>query len=170
MTFTIDGFAYCGAVVLGAVFLVAAAGKFAWPADTRANFARLGLPAPGVLAVAVPAAELVAAVLLFAYPVAGGAWSLVLLAAFTGALVRSLRRGVDAPCGCLGSPRATTPLTWRSVVRNAGLASLAALALLGEPGLPTAPEMAACAVLVAAAIGAFRATEPRRRPRPSLSR
>lgn len=170
MTFTLDGFAYCCALVLGAIFVVSAGGKLAWPADTRANFARLGLPAPAALAVAVPVAELVAGILLFAYPVAGGALALVLLGAFTAALVQLLRRGVDAPCGCLGSPRATVPLTWRSVVRNGGLAALALAALLATPNLPSAPEMAAVAIVVVAAWLAFHAGQPDPRRRPSITR
>jgi hypothetical protein len=164
VTFSLAGFGYACAVVLAAVFLVSGAAKLAWPAVTRANFARLGLPRPAALAIVVPAGELVAAILLLAFPVAGGLWSLAMLAVFSAALARLLRRGVDQPCGCLGSPRDTTPLSWRSLVRNAALALLAVAALFAEPGLPTAPEIAVTAVVVAGGWAALVALRP---PRPA---
>jgi hypothetical protein len=162
MTFSLAGFGYACALVLAGVFLVSGAAKLAWPTETRANFDRLGLPRPGVLAVAVPVAELLAALLLFAFPPVGAIWTLVMLAAFSAELAVLLLRGVDEPCGCLGSPRDTTPLTWRALVRNGALALLACAALFAEPGLPSAPEIAVTALAVGAGWIALAVLRPRR--------
>ena len=61
------------AVVSAVVWALAAAGKVARHRDTVTAFAGLGLPGAGVLAVAVPAAELAVAAALLVRPEAGGA-------------------------------------------------------------------------------------------------
>jgi hypothetical protein len=147
---TMGGFGYACAVVLAGVFMAGGAAKLAWRRETRANFTQLGLPRPDVLAVGVPIVELVLAVLLLAFPVVGGVLSLLALAVFTAVLAHLLRGGTRAPCGCIGSPRDATPLSGRAIVRNGGLAALAVAALCAEPNLPSAPEIALTAFVVAA--------------------
>lgn len=146
VTFTLTGFAYTCALVLAGVFLVGGASKLAWRQETRAAFVELGLPHPELVARVLPFVELALGVTLIALPVAGGAAALVMMAVFSTVLVRLLRRGVDAPCGCIGSPRDSAPLSRRSLLRNAGLAALAVMALFAVPTLPSAAEIAVTAV------------------------
>jgi len=115
------------AVVLAAVFAFAAVAKAMRRRETVAAFEGLGLPAPGVLAAVVPAAELVIALTLLARPQIGAALALAALAAFTSVIVRALRRGVDTGCGCFGS-RHNAPVNPSDVVRNGLLAAFAVLA------------------------------------------
>ncbi len=122
-------FGYGCALVLAAVFVRAGAAKLARPGRTAAGFAALGLPAPAPLAWAVPAAELVTAVLLVASPQVGGALALAVLVVFTGVVVSAVRRGVTAGCTCFGAVSAK-PVSARDIVRNLVLAGLAAAAWL----------------------------------------
>jgi hypothetical protein len=163
MTFTLAGFGYSCALVLAFVLLVSGAAKLAWRRETRDNFAAIGLPRPDLVAAVLPFVELGLALLLFAFPPIGGVLSLVVLAAFTATLARLLRRGVDAPCGCVGSPRRAAPLSWRSLLRNGALALLAVAALFAEPTWPSAPEIAATALLVAAGWVGLNLLKPRSR-------
>ena len=119
---------YLCALVLAAVFVWAAAAKLARPKGTAAGFSALGLPAAHALAWAVPAAELVTAVLLVAVPRVGGLIALTVLAVFTAVLARALRRGAAVGCPCFGAI-STKPVSWRGVMRNLALAVLAAAAL-----------------------------------------
>jgi hypothetical protein len=99
--------------------------------------------------VAVVAGECAAVVLLTLGP--GGApgfvLTLLLLAAFTVGIVRTLRTGTKASCACFGA--STAPIGRRHVIRNGVLLVLAgfglAVALAGTP----APTQAA-GVLIAA--------------------
>ncbi|MFJ6195515.1 MauE/DoxX family redox-associated membrane protein [Micromonospora sp. NPDC092111] len=59
--------------------------------------------------------------------IAGSVLAGVLLAAFTAAVLATVRRGRRAPCRCFGA--SDTPLGWRHVVRNLGLTAAAALGL-----------------------------------------
>ncbi|MFE5086843.1 MauE/DoxX family redox-associated membrane protein [Streptomyces mirabilis] len=111
----------------------------------------MGVPArlSRLLAVAVVVGECAAVVLLALGP--GGApgfvLTLLLLAAFTIGIVRTLRSGTKASCACFGA--STAPIGRRHVVRNTVLLALAvcglAAALAGTP----APTQAA-GVLIAA--------------------
>ena len=124
-----EGFGFVCALVLAAVFVWAAAAKFARPNVTTEGFRSLRLPAPGGLAWGVPAAEVVTAVLLVAVPPAGGVVALVLLAAFSLVIARALRLGLTTPCGCFGATSAK-PVSSRDLVRNGLLACLALAALV----------------------------------------
>lgn len=53
----------------------------------------------------------------------------LLLAAFTGALVRAIRRGVSTSCRCFGR-LSSAPLTGRQVARNGAIGALVVLGLL----------------------------------------
>jgi uncharacterized membrane protein YphA (DoxX/SURF4 family) len=131
--------AYVTALGLAVVFAWAGAVKLARPAETAATFRALRLPAPRALARAVPAAELLLALLLVAAPRVGAVAALGMLAVFTAVLLQRLRQGSQVSCGCFGSAR-TAPLSATDLVRNALLAGIAALALVAPgavvPSLP----------------------------------
>jgi hypothetical protein len=139
--------------LLGALLVWAAVAKIRRPDFTRESFARLGLRWPDSLAVAVPAVELVVAVLLVAWPPAGGAAALVLFVAFTVVLVRVVRSGAHVGCACFGSPRVES-VSWADVVRNVGLVVMSVLAMSAPAaGWPGIAALAVTAAFVVA--GAF---------------
>lgn len=120
---------------LALVFAAAVVGKLVWPGGLTGLGAtlRVGLHVPARLArpaaVALVAAEGVVAVLI-AVPttttaglLAGG----LLSAGLTAGTVVLARRTEALPCRCFGSGSA--PVTWSTVLRNAGLTALAAAAL-----------------------------------------
>ena len=149
-----DDVARAAAIVLAAVFAVAAVAKLRQPATTTSSFAALGLPSPSVLTYAVPAVEAVLAVALVIAP-APAAWAaVVLLAAFTVVLARAIAKGTGAPCACFGSARrATEPVSGVELVRNAMLAALAIVATgapAGDTGVPSLPALVIVTVAVAA--------------------
>lgn len=160
------GAASVAAVLLSAVFAWAALAKALRRAPTAAAFAELGVPAPGVLAVLVPAGEAVVAALLVLRPDVGAALALAALAAFTLVVVRALSRGAAGGCGCFGSRRAE-PVSPADVVRNGFLAAFAAVATgtnhLVRPGVPAV--LAMVAVVAAAAGGQVVARRALGRPR-----
>jgi len=65
------------------------------------------------------------------------AGSALLLAVFTGAIVRAMRRGAAVPCRCFGASK--TPLGRRHLVRNAVLLVAAALGLATALAAGSAP-------------------------------
>ena len=147
---------YLAALVLAAVFVVAAGAKIARAGNTATAFATLGVPRPAAVARLVPGAELAVAVLLIAVPRAGGVAGLVLLATFTVFLLRALRSGVEAPCRCFGGVR-EAPISAADVWRNAMLAVLAVAATgTTEPHAPSVPAFALVAAAVTAGFAALR--------------
>jgi uncharacterized membrane protein YphA (DoxX/SURF4 family) len=148
---TAPGIGYAAAVVLAAVFAVAAIGKLRDPEGTAADFDALGVPRPRTMALFVPLAELSVAALLLIVPAAGALGALVTLAFFTAFLVGRVRAGVRAPCACFGSNR-RDPLSWVQIVRNVGLGALAAVALATDRPQRSSPaDIAVVLALVAAA-------------------
>lgn len=127
---------------LVAVFATAAVAKMRRPASAELH--RLGLPAPRLLAAALPAVELAVVALLIARPRIGAAAAVVLLAAFTRVLARAVAEGQELSCGCFGSAAGRT-VSWATVARNGVLLSLGALAVAGSGW--TAPDAAAVAVV-----------------------
>lgn len=158
----VSGVGTAAALLLAGVFAGAGTAKLRRRAATARTFRALRLPAPGALAVAVPAAELGTAVLLVVAPVAGGVAALVALAAFTAVLVAALRRGDTVACGCFGSA-GTDAVSAAELVRNALLAVAAAAALTAGPGvippagavpqLPAVPLPALPAVVLVSTAG-----------------
>jgi methylamine utilization protein MauE len=146
-------------LILAGVMGWAATSKVLRPSRWRRSLAIHGLPRPLELgaAVAVPAVEAGAAVLLVTGRVAGGAMlSLGLLAAFTVALVRVRRRvGSRVPCGCFGSSE--TRDVRLLLARNAGLALMAgtALATAGRTSSPAVPHGSDLLPALLAVVGAF---------------
>ena len=99
------------------------------------HLAAYGVPQAllAVAAVALPAIELIAALLLFTpWRTAGAALAFTLLALYGAAMAQALVRGRRLDCGCGGEPLA---VSWALVLRNAVLAAVAALA-----GAPMAPR------------------------------
>jgi hypothetical protein len=111
----------------------------------------------GAVAAGVPLAEsAVPALAAAGLPGLGGAWGLLLLVGFSGAVVRArLLQGRDVPCGCLGRVRRRD---YRLLLaRNAALAALAAGVALRPPAVtgalgPPGPGEALPAVLAALAV------------------
>ena len=58
--------------------------------------------------------------------------SLVLLIVFTGGIVINLLRDTSFSCGCFSASPTAKPMTWLSVVRNAGLIMLTIMALIAK--------------------------------------
>src|SRR5215213_9288078 len=129
-------------LLLAGVFILAGVGKLADLPGFRATLRGFGVgerPAR-IGAIALPIAELATAAALLVQPWAtwGAAAALLLLAAFTGAMVNALARG-DAPdCGCLGALH-SAPVGRRQVARNAVLAAAAVFVLVAGPGSAIAP-------------------------------
>ncbi len=111
--------------------MVAGVAKFADPAGTRTAVGEFGAPASLVrsLAVVIPLAELVVAVLLVYGPTRtiGGVGALGLLALFSGAIAVRLARGQAPDCHCFGQLH-SAPVSWKTLVRNGVLATLAGVA------------------------------------------
>lgn len=124
-------------VILGMVFVVAAADKLGTPetfARAIANYQLLPLELVNVPAVILPWLELLVGLMLLcglrvrtAALVAG-----MLLVTFTGALVSALVRGLDIHCGCF-SQTAAQRIGWGRVVEDIGLLALAALLMVWTP-------------------------------------
>jgi peroxiredoxin/uncharacterized membrane protein YphA (DoxX/SURF4 family) len=117
-------------LVLAAVFAVAGLAKLRDPRGSRKSLLDFGVPgvlAP-MLAVLLPLAELACAVaLLFAAWVVPGAEGVAaLLALFIAAIAVSLARGRAPDCHCFGQ-LSSSPVSWRTLVRNAALLVLAVL-------------------------------------------
>lgn len=125
-------------VVLAAVFLSAAWAKWRDPAGTRTGAVDLGVPdrwAGGVarvlpMAEAVVVVSLAVGVVIRPVAVVGAGAALTLLAAFTVAVVRTLRAGRSPRCHCFGS-RGGSPIGADTVVRNLALSALALVVLIG---------------------------------------
>ncbi len=117
------------AIVVAAVFLLAAVTKLARPASWRAQAADLRVPAP--MAAVVPYVEaVIGALLLVQFQRQFVAWcAVVVLVSFTGLLAVRLAQGERPPCACFGSWSAQ-PIGARSIVRNVAFISVAAAAAL----------------------------------------
>jgi hypothetical protein len=143
---TVDGVAYAAALLLAAIFAVAAFSKLRDREGTVESFRQLGVPNPEPAAGLLPLPELAAAFLLVLVPAVGGIVVLVLLAFFTTFLVDRLRSGVEAPCACFGAS-SDRPLSWLTLGRNLLLAVLAVATLFTmRPARPTLVDVAIVAV------------------------
>lgn len=106
------------AAAVGAVLAFAGASKATGFVAWRENVRGHGLP--GVVAIVVPAAELVLGSCLVVLPLSGpviGA-SVLLLAGFGVYLAMLVARGSPTGCACFGS-RSSAPPRWADVGRNA---------------------------------------------------
>jgi uncharacterized membrane protein YphA (DoxX/SURF4 family) len=116
-------------ILLGLVFLVSGSSKVAagpaWPEQAR------GLGAPEAVVPVLPWVEIALGAVLvmqLGEPIAV-VIAFVLLAAFTGLIVRRLMEGQHPACACFGA-WSTKPLGAGHVVRNVGFMVLAVVSLL----------------------------------------
>lgn len=148
------------ALAVAAVLLAAAVGKLVHRERTVAGFVRLGLPAPAVLAWAVPMTEAAVAAALLAVPAWGGVLAFALLAGFTAYLTALVRSGGTVACGCFGS-RGDRPVSGVDLIRNALLLGAAALAAASPGGLRLdVPAVVMASAGVAVVALAFRRVAP----------
>jgi hypothetical protein len=125
----VDTVGRIAAVLLGAVFVVAAVSKIvagtAWVTQAR----ELGAPTP--VATALPGVELVLGALLVAGIAAPipAVLAALLLVAFSVAIARQLVDGRHPPCACFGA-WSQRPLGEGHLLRNAVLIVLALIAIL----------------------------------------
>lgn len=121
--------ATASSILLGVVFLVSGASKVA----SRAEWNRLALEfgAPAIVRRALPWVEIVLGALLVVNlgRRAAAVAALMLLAAFTAAILVHLRRGEHPSCACFGA-WSSRPLGPGQVARNVLLMGLCLLAML----------------------------------------
>jgi hypothetical protein len=135
-------------LLVGGVFLYAAATKLPDMAGFAVDVANFRLLPPGLVpfaAAAVVGLELLVGALLLAGVWVGPAATLAtaLLALFIGGLAQALLRGIDLDCGCFGAGERAS---WWTVLRDAGFllpALLLALAARAGREARRAPERAA---------------------------
>jgi uncharacterized membrane protein YphA (DoxX/SURF4 family) len=125
-------------LVLGIMWLVAAAGKFGLRASRAEAVAGLGflpLPAAAAVGAALPWVELaLGGLLLVGKWTTAAAWvSAGLLFLFSGAIVINLARGREVECNCFGQFGGGR-MSWRSVGRNLCLLGAALMTALSHSG------------------------------------
>ena len=115
-------------LLLSVTFLVAGGAKLADPAGGRQALIGFGVPSrlTPVLALALPLAELVVALALIPVPSAwfGAVGALSLLLLFVFAIGINLALGRTPDCHCFGQLH-SAPAGWSTLLRNAGLTSIA---------------------------------------------
>ncbi len=117
-------------LLLGGAFVLAGASKLAaggsWPTQAR------DLGAPAIVVTPLPWVEMSVGALLIVqvFAVVAAVAAITMLLAFSIMIVARLREGRRPPCACFGAWSAT-PIGPRHLVRNAALAALGVLAMLG---------------------------------------
>jgi peroxiredoxin len=153
-----DSVVLAARLLLAAVFLVAAVGKFLDLNGSRSSLVGFGVPerVAGVLGTLLPVAELAVAIALVPRPSAqvGAAGALALLLLFCAGIGNALRKGEAPSCNCFGAIH-SAPASGRTLARNAGLAVVALIALAWGtgPALDAWIGDRTAAELVAVAIG-----------------
>ena len=135
-------------LVLAGVFVVSAVAKLRDRAGSRQAVEAFAVPAPlvGLVAAGLPVAELACAVLLVLpdpFATVGAAGSLVMLLAFTAAIVVNLVQGKHPECHCFGDLGGDSGISWMTVVRNAVLSTLAIVSFIGTGDLRSVPAVLA---------------------------
>ena len=132
-------------ISLAGLFAVAGIAKLRDVAGSRQALIDFGVPvaAAGVLGLALPLAELVVAIALFASPTVpyGAAAALALLLTFIAGIARSLAQGRAPNCHCFGQ-LSSEPVGRGVLVRNVVLAAMAAAVLIVHWNSP-APSLVA---------------------------
>ena len=122
-------------LVIAGVFAVAGIAKLMDRGGTRRAVVAFGTPKPlaGALAIGLPLAELIVAVLLVPASTAvyGAIGALLLLGLFSAAIAWNLARGRSPDCHCFGQLH-SSPASWKTFARNVVLAGIAAFALAGS--------------------------------------
>src|SRR5205085_8371350 len=120
-------------LLLAVVFLVAGLAKLADLAGSRQAMRDFGVPAKlsAPLGTLLPLAELAVTVALLFPATAwwGAVGALVLLLLFVGGIGYNLTRGRQPDCHCFGQLH-SAPAGWPTLIRNLGLAALAAVILV----------------------------------------
>jgi Methylamine utilisation protein MauE len=111
------------AVILAVVFAAAAVSKARHRASTEAAFREMGIGVSWSVP-AVIIAEFVSAVALVISPRTGSVLAVVMLAVFTGVLLRAIRLSGTVRCGCFGSA-SMEPVGPHTILRNFLLGILA---------------------------------------------
>ena len=128
-------------IALAAVFAVAGLAKLRDPRGWRKSLGDFGVPAVlvPVLAVLLPLAELacVIALLRERWAVPGAIGVMALLAIFIAAITVSLARGRAPDCHCFGQLN-SSPVSWRTLVRNLALLALAGVVVWKADEVPSA--------------------------------
>jgi len=125
-------------LILGSIWLVAAAAKFAQREDAERTVAEFDVLPPRAAALfgrVLPWIEATLSVLLLAgaATVASALASMALLLLFTTAITINLARGRRIECNCFGQI-GRSRIGWPTVARNVGLIILAALIVVGANG------------------------------------
>ena len=122
-------------IFLAAVFLVAGIAKLRDFAGTRHAVEEFGAPPnlAGPFAVTLVVTELIVSVaLLPAVTASGGTLAaLLLLVLFTGVIAVNLSKGRAPQCHCFGQMQ-STPISWKTIVRNLVLSGVAVMAWMGS--------------------------------------
>jgi len=126
-------------VAVGCVFLFAAAGKIADPAEfalSIANYHTVPDGVASVMAAAMPLLEIVVGLSLVTGVHARGASVIAtgMLVVFAIAMAQAIVHDIDVDCGCFGKA-ATARVGWTTVLRNVGLALACVLVAL-SPDVP----------------------------------
>lgn len=154
-----DSVVLAARIVLAAVFLTAAVGKFLDLGSSRSSLVGFGLPQrlANVVGTLLPFAELAVAVALIPghTALAGGIGAVVLLVAFVAGIANALRKGEAPPCNCFGAIH-SAPASKTTLIRNVALAAIAVLVVGWGPGpeIGSWVEARTAAELVAVACGA----------------
>ena len=118
-------------LILASLFSFAAVAKFLDVSGTRSTLDEFGVPHPlqAPLALALPIGELALALALLVPPLGRAAAAVAggVLVALGAVLAYQLLQGRSPSCNCFGSASAR-PIRWRTVARNAVLASVAGAA------------------------------------------
>ena len=153
-------------VTLAAVFAVASVAKLRGRTEFRDAVRAFGVPAPlaGVTSALLPLVEGgVAVALLTAWAWPGAVVAGALLTVFTAGIALNLLRGRAPECRCFGQLQ-PAPIGKGTLVRNAGLAAIAAAIVAAGPagsplgGLDTLSAMTGASPLVIALVGGVVAT------------
>lgn len=119
-------------LILAAILTAAGVAKLSDGAGTRTAVREFGAPERlvGLIAIALPLAELTVALLLLPTWTRGlgAVGALGLLGLFSGAIAVSLAQGRSPECHCFGRLH-SSPVSWRTLARNGILAGFATLAL-----------------------------------------
>lgn len=135
---------FVGRLLLAGVFVAAGVSKLADRNGWRQALTEFGVPASlaAPLGVSLPVLEIVVAIILI--PTATSWWgalgALVLLLLFSAGIGANLAQGRKPVCHCFGRLD-SAPIGWHTLVRNGGLAAIAALVLSQDwitPHLPGA--------------------------------
>ncbi len=123
--------------LLAAVLIVAAIGKLLDLGGSRRALVEFGVPARSARlgGVVLPLAELAVAIALLFVPTSrwGAVCALLLLLAFSAAVVRAMSRGEAPDCHCFGQIH-SEPAGRGALIRNAALAGAAVVVVVAGPG------------------------------------